>query len=375
MEFNKHAAKVLEARHKLALKLRAAPAKRLRAGAYAQNIPFPDGFAPVPQPISPAPAATHPLPQVDVIAMMDTEAEAQAIADVLTPGHRWESWKTKAWYSYTVSNFAKQYLPQIGPQGPSRSSRCLGSYFVTQIAGKKVLCYKTELHMHEDAKKMPDGTYSLPIKDMLTHIIQEAKPSVFLTTGTSGGLYCSMHLGDVVVSRAARFMCQRDFASAPFNNKTFQSPPWDVPTGYQAAAEKLMQQYAGNLSNKTKPPQNNCACSSPGYPTSIFFDGQDGIPAFHPILTTDFFEYGTSTNNLDKLGMAVEMDDAALGLACSEMSSPPKWACVRNLSDPAINGQLPSAAQDKCAEYYYKEFGYWTTVMSALTTWAIVAGL
>jgi hypothetical protein len=48
---------------------------------------------------------------------------------------------------------------------------------------------------------------------------------------------------------------------------------------------------------------------------------------------------------------------------------------VRNLSDPAINGHLPSQTQDKCAEYYYKEFGYWTTVMSALTTWAIIAGL
>jgi hypothetical protein len=69
------------------------------------------------------------------------------------------------------------------------------------------------------------------------------------------------------------------------------------------------------------------------------------------------------------------MDDASLGLACSQLSSPPKWACVRNLSDPAINGHLPAQAQDKCAEYYYKEFGYWTTVMSALATWAIVAGL
>ena len=48
---------------------------------------------------------------------------------------------------------------------------------------------------------------------------------------------------------------------------------------------------------------------------------------------------------------------------------------MRNLSDAAINGSLPSQAQDKCAKYYYKEFGYWTTVMSALTTWATVAGL
>ncbi len=101
----------------------------------------------------------------------------------------------------------------------------------------------------------------------------------------------------------------------------------------------------------------------------------DGIPEFHPILTTDFFEFGTSTNNLDKLGMAVEMDDACLGLACSEMKSPPRWACVRNLSDPTINGELDKKTQGNCAEYYYTKFGYWTTVMGALTTWGIIAGM
>ena len=72
------------------------------------------------------------------------------------------------------------------------------------------------------------------------------------------------------------------------------------------------------------------------------------IPAFHPILTTDFFEFGTSTNNLEKLGIAVEMDDACLGLACSELKSPPQWACVRNASDPAINGKLAFSLQENC---------------------------
>jgi hypothetical protein len=50
MELNKCDAKELEARHKLAVKLRAAPPKRPRAGEeYARNIPFPDGLVPVPQ--------------------------------------------------------------------------------------------------------------------------------------------------------------------------------------------------------------------------------------------------------------------------------------------------------------------------------------
>jgi hypothetical protein len=69
------------------------------------------------------------------------------------------------------------------------------------------------------------------------------------------------------------------------------------------------------------------------------------------------------------------MDDACVGLACSELTSPPHWACVRNASDPCINGKLDAAKQESCAEYYYTKLGYWTTVMSPLTTWAIIAGL
>jgi len=340
-------------------------------GTYAKNIPFPKGLAPQPKPITPAPKADASLPRADVIAMMDTSAESAAMADVLTPGHR-----PASWYPYS-KNFTKQFLPQIGPDGPSRESHRLGSYFMTDIGKLKVLVYKTELHMHEDAKKLPDGSYTLPIKNMFKQMIADAKPKVFLTTGTAGGVYCSTHLGDVMVSRAAEFYCQKDFASAPFNHRKFQSK-WTVTNKYVTAAEKLMQGFAAHLTGHNEPhtpPNANCACSSAGYPTNIYYDGTHDIPAFHPILTTDFFEFGTSTNNLEKIGMAVEMDDACLGLACSELKSPPRWACVRNMSDPAINGKLAYELQENCAEYYYTKFGYWTTVMSALTTWAIIAGL
>jgi len=374
MRTNTYAVADLQRRSDLATSLKygaKATAPPTAKGTYAENIAFPS-LAPTPQPISPAPDPNGSLPRADVIAMMDTSAEAAAMADVLTPGHR-----PPSWYPYT-KNFAKQFLPQIGPDGPSRESHRLGSYFMTGIGKLKVLVYKTELHMHEDAKKLADGSYTMPIKNMFKQMIGDAKPRVFLTTGTAGGVYCSMHLGDVMVSRAAEFYCQKDFASAKFNRQKFQSK-WTVPTKYLGAAERLMRGFAGHLTGQSEPhgtpPSSDCACSSPGYPTNIYLDGTHDIPAFHPILTTDFFEFGTSTNNLEKLGMAVEMDDACLGLACSELKSPPRWACVRNMSDPAINGKLEFKQQESCAEYYYTKFGYWTTVMSALATWAIIAGL
>lgn len=105
------------------------------------------------------------------------------------------------------------------------------------------------------------------------------------------------------------------------------------------------------------------------------------MPKFHPILTTDFYEFGTSRNNLDAIGAGVEMGDAVLGLACSELQNPPNWAVVRNLSDPQINGDLPDGPQRELniqsawAVYYYRKYGYWTSVNSALCTWGIVAGL
>ncbi len=375
MRTNTYASADLQRRSDLATSLKygaQAAAVPTTKGTYAENIPFPKGLAPTPQPISPAPKPGASLPKADVIAMMDTSAKSAATADVLTPGHR-----PPSWYPYT-KNFTTQFLPQIGPDGPSRESHRLGSYFMTEIGKLKVLVYKTELHMHEDAKKLPNGSYTLPIKGMFKQMIGDAKPKVFLTTGTAGGVYCSMHLGDVMVSRAAEFYCQKDFGSAKFNHQTFQSK-WTVPAKYVTAAEKLMQGFVGHLTGQSEPhgtpPSSDCSCSSPGYPTNIYYDGTHDIPAFHPIRTTDFFEFGTSTNNLEKLGMAVEMDDACLGLACSELKSPPRWACVRNMSDPCINGKLAPTQQENCAEYYYTKFGYWTTVMSALATWGIIAGL
>jgi hypothetical protein len=92
-------------------------------------------------------------------------------------------------------------------------------------------------------------------------------------------------------------------------------------------------------------------------------------------LTTDYFEYGTSANNLQQEGCAVEMGDAVLGLVADELAAPPKWVVVRNLSDPQINGELDHDLQVDYAVWYYEKFGFWTSIMSALTTWAIIAGL
>jgi len=340
------------------------------AGADFQGlkIPWPRRLAPIAEPIDPAPSTRTRLPRADAIVMMDTEAEAEAMSDVFTPGRYFRT----AWYTY-ARNF-DAYKGQFGPNSATWDAPYLGRYFVVRVGRLTVIVYKTNLHMHDDSRKMPGGSYSLPLAQMLRQIIEEARPRLFLTTGTAGGVYPKLQLGDVMVTRAAHFLCTRDYAHAKFNGATYRSQ-WTIPETYADAAHRLMQGYAKNLTGKGAPPDKRCSTNeSNEYPTGIYFDGRGTIPPYHPVLTTDSFQFGTSQNGLEKKGVAVEMDDAVLGMVCGEMDKPPLWASIRNYSDPCINGDLSDAEQLKCADFYYGEYGYWTTVMSGIASWAVLAG-
>jgi hypothetical protein len=77
----------------------------------------------------------------------------------------------------------------------------------------------------------------------------------------------------------------------------------------------------------------------------------------------------------------IEMGDAVLGLVCAEdITDPPKWLVIRNLSDPQINGDIASGQSRlnmgaHWAVWYYETYGYWTSVMSSLTAWGVIAGI
>ncbi len=182
-----------------------------------------------------------------------------------------------------------------------------------------------------------------------------------LTIGTAGGVFDDFELGDVVITRAAKFRLQQEFRNEAFNGKTFTSD-WQLPTARLDDATKLMQAYTEQVVEPPfAPPTKRYSFTGtpieapPNKPDIKLELGARDMPEFHPILTTDYFEYGTSANRLDKEGAAVEMGDAALGLACSEIKTPPHWAAIRNMSDPVINGDLPT-----------KEFH-----LNEQTTWAV----
>jgi hypothetical protein len=320
-----------------------------RAAATLRNpIPWPDGQAPTPEPLDAPPEKDGALPQFDYLVVTWTVAEAKCLADTLTPGYP----SRTAWYEY-AHNFGSHFLPLIRNGAPARQANRLGSWFPTRIASKRVMCFKSELHLSQDGPK-------LPVADLWRQLIAEVKPKLVITTGTAGGIGTGVELGDVVVAQKVRFDCLKEFKSRPFHADSYDCAV--LQTSSFAAAAQLFAANAGHLPAASRPP-------------AIFSTAAPAVP-IPDIVTTDFFAFDDSNNTfrLQGLGGAVEMGDAVLGLVIRELgTAAPRWAAVRNASDPEIDatGLTQKEAAQKAAQIY-ERFGYWTTIPSAITCWALI---
>ncbi|HET7475827.1 MAG TPA: hypothetical protein VFJ97_07355 [Dermatophilaceae bacterium] len=352
---------------------RAATARRMLP------ISWPAGDEPRPAELPEEPDPGDPLPRADVLVVTWTAAEVLALADVLTPG---VSPRTR-WYRYDRG--FEQLLPQIRPGAPARVARRLGSYYPTRVGDTSVLCFKSELHLNQDGVRTGAGRATLPVAAMTRDILGQVRPRLVLTVGTSGAVYAAHGLGDVVVTRGAKFVLEQEFAKEPFADTAYRSSA-EIPTARLATATTLMRALAGNVREPDFGPPTKAygaegpLLAGPHNRPSIHVDGQD-LPEYHPILSTDAFIFGTSDNGLDRVGCGVEMGDAVFGLVAEQMASHAgeaavPWLVVRNLSNPAVNGDLPTEPIDMqahWASWYYEQFGYWTSVNSAIVAWAVIA--
>jgi nucleoside phosphorylase len=324
----------------------AAPAAQAAAVPLLSPIPWPADLAPVPAPLAPAPGPDDPLPAADVLVVTWTVAEAEALADVLTPGQPRLQW-------YIYGRGYQEYVPLIRPGAPARHYGRLGVYAVTEIGGLRVVCVKSDLHLSQDG---PD----LPVRRLWAQIISEATPRLVVTTGTAGGIGADTELGDVVATSTARFDCQKTFANATFAEATYTDPATHNPaTQDQAVMDALF------AANSARIPASR--------PAQIWAASQ--------VITTDFFAFDDTTDHYglqaaDPAARAVEMGDAVLGLvATTDLADPPPWVIIRNASDPQIDGSLTLPQQAATAARIYEKYGYWTTVNSAIATWASITDL
>jgi nucleoside phosphorylase len=285
------------------------------------------------------------LPMADFLVVTWTVAEALALSDALTPGFR----STEKWYKYK-HNWLTKFKPMVQGLAPSLRANRLGSWFLSEINNKSVLCFKSELHMCRDGKL-------LPVKELWKQLIEEVQPSLVITTGTAGGIGKKIQLGDVIVSQTVRFDCNRLFKNTPFKQEVFTCKKAIKKSQISVANKKLF-----DLTKSMLPDAKRSA--------KIIDKAIAGIRPID-VVTTDFFAF--DDYKLQGLGAAVEMGDATLALACKEMGdAAPAWVCIRNASDPQISGGLTLKEKYDKAGRIYEKYGYWTTINSAIACWSII---
>jgi hypothetical protein len=320
--------------------------------ALPSAVPWPSGAAPTPAPLAKAPPESADLSQFkgyDAVAVTWTAAEASAMATLFTPGH-----PLAVWYEYRHN--VASYIPLVtGKKAPfndasaemTRYYHSLGLYFPCTISGKRVLLFKSGLHLDYDGPETP-------VRGLMTEIAQTVEPKFFITTGTGGGIGADVKLGDVVVAGTVKFDCKHQFKSESWATASYTPSP--LPVGALAAmTPTLMSVNAARIPGARATPQ---IFSSPG----------------DAVVTTDVFAFDDSSDyfGLQGLGRACDMGDAMVANALQSFKSL-SWYSIRNASDPQIpNPNHDIEEANKQSALIYAKYGGLTTAASLIATWAII---
>jgi hypothetical protein len=189
-----------------------------------------------------------------------------------------------------------------------------------------------------------------------------------ISTGTSGALNGNLQIGDVVIAETIVLNCTGP-CKEPFNDRWSSDNIWfknrvSLPNQQLDFADKRLMQtnlpyFAGERI---------------GAPSILWKDGQLGDK--RTIVTTDRFAFADTRDSfgINHLGAVTEMNDAVLGLATKRLGgNAPKWLSIRNVSVPSLCGDSINE-ETKAAAAIYLRYSHWTSIQSAIATWAVISG-
>jgi kumamolisin len=358
------------------------------------SVPWPGGLAPTVTALGshrPGTTITGPLnATVDVLIVLYTDEETQALLEVFTGNRSWGPARQKQWCGY-AHNFAK-FKAMIGNIGADRAlQRGLFGYLsAMKIGGRTVALYKSELHPKQNGDQLP----FIPV---LQQLITELAPGLVISTGTAGAIGADLNCGDVVITDSARFHVQHQYPDDPQINLMSQDHAALTST---AAVNRQYIDYAiANLTRLSLGGLAQChrkVIEQSGYgfvrantaAPNIYVAGSTNVPGAGSmaIVSADYLTVDDSHDleGLQSLGTMNDTDDAFLFYAISRLSGPkPAWLSIRNASEPQIvasiaAGTKAAAVTRKLAAIAGRIYGiyqYCTTLNSAFACWAVVAGL
>jgi kumamolisin len=328
--------------------------------------------------------------QVDVLIVLYTDQETQALLEVLTGNSSWGPARQKQWCGY-AHNFAK-FKSMIGNIGGDKALQqgLFGYLAAVKIGARTVALYKTELHPKQNGAQ-------LPFVPVLQQLITELAPSLVISTGTAGAIGAALNCGDVVITNAARFHCEHHYPNDPQIN--LMSQDHAELTNVAPVNLRYVDYALSHLTQLSLAGLARChseLLEESGYgfvqpnltPPKIYVAGSTNVPGAQSMAVVSA-DYMTVDDNhdlegLQALGTLNDTDDAFLFFAISGLTgSKPAWLSIRNASEPQIVASIPAGTSSAAvtsrlaaiAGRIYGIYQYCTTLNSAFACWAVIAGL
>jgi nucleoside phosphorylase len=298
---------------------------------------------------APNPVEVDALPSADFLMVTWTAAETNGMAVVFGQGQ----------YQFHVAattNFSRLVLPNLSLP---LEATCHAYFFVSTVNGKKVVCLKSEFHPKEQTAATT----------MFFERIagSEAHPNFkyVLTTGTSGGIWASLDVGDVVVSNKTRYGLtmpkekQKQIFTGVSNVKG-SNPPAGSATWYDYVNEKILATDACVKGGLVAAGGRNAASGS----SKIYYKatGAELIDVVTNSRISDD-EYGRLAFYRTQ-GATFDENDAYVAEALKSVNLE-NWVSIRNISD------LPSPVNN---DAQYDNFGPCSSINGAYACWAFVMG-
>jgi hypothetical protein len=300
----------------------------------------------VPQPNT---GTVSALPKADFLVVTWTAAETDALGLVLG----------KNVYSFEGED-SNNFTPLLlsGLHAPS-GERFHGYFFQAKVNGKTVVCLKSEFH----PKVQPQDTTIFFEK--LIGAAASRNFKYVVTSGTAGGIWATLDVGDVVVTNSARFgmtmpVEQQALRFTGVSNVVGGNPPSGYSNWYDYVNGEILK---------------NDSCVNGGLLATGGRSAASGKPAiYYKPSAANLTDVVTNSrisddecgriNTYRTLGATLDENDAYVAASLKAVDFQ-NWVSIRNVSD------LPCAPS---SDNQYDNFGFCSSINGAYAVWSFVMG-
>jgi hypothetical protein len=299
--------------------------------------------------------STDTMPNADFLVITWVDHETGALAKVLGGGKYYFN-------SLDGNNFTKLIISNLAlPEGMD----CHGYFIEVNVNGKSVICFSSNFHPKFSAS---DAAETATFFKTITMKNNTANYGYIITSGTAGGIWSGMDVGDVAIATKTKFGLLvvpdslKDLPVFASNVSLIGNTNAPGGTNWFDYANQHYIANAGCLIAGLHSSGGRKAQSKP-----LIYYQETATNKLCTITDTEMSNgHSTEGSYLTKyrsMGSTLEENDAFLAQAWDQINFK-NWVSIRNVSD------LPNTTNKE----QYTQFGFCSSINGAYAVWAFIMG-